>query len=175
MSSKRKTPARRKTSPAPSEKPIAATPVSPSVVETASPISAPVLVGAPSEPVATTLSAAKPEATAPAAKPAAATAPAAKPEPATAPAAKPEPATAPAGKPALVGLPAMKFSARSEPERAAAPRPAPAFPRISHDERHRLIAKVAYGYAEKAGFRNNPVEDWLTAEREVDAMLRLAS
>jgi hypothetical protein len=33
-----------------------------------------------------------------------------------------------------------------------------------------------YEYAERAGFQNNPIDDWLKAEREVDARLqRLAS
>lgn len=44
---------------------------------------------------------------------------------------------------------------------------------VSHEERHRMIAKVAYGYAERAGFRSNPMDDWLMAEREVDARLQL--
>ncbi|MGK4002366.1 DUF2934 domain-containing protein [Sorangium sp. So ce1036] len=58
--------------------------------------------------------------------------------------------------------------------RAASLKIAP--PPVSREERHRMIASVAYGYAERAGFRNNPVEDWLRAEREVDARLeRLAS
>lgn len=43
---------------------------------------------------------------------------------------------------------------------------------ISNDERQRLISLAAYYRAQKAGFgRSNPVEDWLVAEREVDAMI----
>ncbi len=57
---------------------------------------------------------------------------------------------------------------------AAAPRVEA--PRLSGEERHRLIAKIAYGFAERAGFANDPVVNWLAAEREVDALLsRLAS
>ncbi|KYF76192.1 hypothetical protein BE11_29035 [Sorangium cellulosum] len=74
--------------------------------------------------------------------------------------------------PAAVEMP----SASAERARVEAPKAAPPPPRPSREERHRLIAKVAYAYAERAGFRNNPVDDWLNAEREVDARLeRLAS
>jgi hypothetical protein len=47
---------------------------------------------------------------------------------------------------------------------------------ITGEERHRMIAKAAYGRAERTGFRSDPIENWLVAEREVDALLaRLAS
>lgn len=43
---------------------------------------------------------------------------------------------------------------------------------ITNDERQRLIALAAYFRAQQAGFgKTNPVEDWLLAEREVDAMI----
>jgi len=43
---------------------------------------------------------------------------------------------------------------------------------ISREERRRLIELVAYRRAERLGFgKTNPVEDWLVAEREIDAML----
>jgi hypothetical protein len=59
-------------------------------------------------------------------------------------------------------------------ERPAPPAPAP--PRISGEERRRMIARAAYGHAERAGFAGDPVRDWLVAEREVDAWLsRMAS
>ncbi|MDC0678969.1 DUF2934 domain-containing protein [Sorangium atrum] len=81
--------------------------------------------------------------------------------------------------PAAVERPsaAVKLAAeRASADAPKAPKAAPPRPRLSREERHGLIAKVAYGYAERAGFRNNPVEDWLNAEREVDARLeRLAS
>ena len=61
----------------------------------------------------------------------------------------------------------------------AAPRPpavAEARPRISGEERRRMIARAAYGHAERSGFAGDPVEDWLVAEREVDAWIsRMAS
>ncbi|WP_170319299.1 DUF2934 domain-containing protein [Polyangium spumosum] len=43
---------------------------------------------------------------------------------------------------------------------------------ISMEERRRLIALAAYRRAETIGFgKTNPLEDWLVAEREIDAML----
>ncbi|AUX46648.1 hypothetical protein SOCE26_081540 [Sorangium cellulosum] len=79
-----------------------------------------------------------------------------------------------------VSAPAAVKMPSPAPARDNSPRPAregaPRIGGLSREERHRLIAKVAYGYAERAGFRTNPVEDWLNAEREVDARLeRLAS
>jgi len=70
---------------------------------------------------------------------------------------------------------------------AIAPRPAPANdaacapseearPSLSSEERHRIIAQIAYAHAERAGFQNDPLQNWLLAEREVDADLaRIAS
>ncbi|KYF99317.1 hypothetical protein BE20_31905 [Sorangium cellulosum] len=95
------------------------------------------------------------------------------PSPLAAPAAATQPASA-VSAPAAVEMPSPAVQLAPERARAEAPKAAP--PRLSREERHRLIAKVAYGYAERAGFRNNPVEDWLNAEREVDARFeRLAS
>lgn len=43
---------------------------------------------------------------------------------------------------------------------------------VSFEERRRLIALAAYYRAQRVGFgKTNPVEDWLLAEREVDAMI----
>lgn len=43
---------------------------------------------------------------------------------------------------------------------------------ISSEERQRLISLAAYYRAQRTGFgKTNPVEDWLLAEREVDAMI----
>jgi hypothetical protein len=43
---------------------------------------------------------------------------------------------------------------------------------ISNEERRRLIALAAYYRAQQVGFgKTNPVDDWLLAEREVDAMM----
>lgn len=75
---------------------------------------------------------------------------------------KSAPAPAPVGKAANDDAPKKK-----------APRPAPA--PLSNEERHRMIAKVAYDYAERSGFGSDPVTNWLTAEREINARLGLAS
>ena len=43
---------------------------------------------------------------------------------------------------------------------------------ISNEERRRLISLAAYDRAQRGGFgKTNPVDDWLLAEREVDAMM----
>jgi len=83
------------------------------------------------------------------------------------------PARAPAPAPMPTPIhaePAPLLTAKREPEESAALRLAPR-PPISGEERHRMIAKVAYGYAERARFGSDPVSDWLAAEREIDAML----
>jgi hypothetical protein len=44
--------------------------------------------------------------------------------------------------------------------------------KIDAEARYRMIAELAYSKAEKRGFENgSPVDDWLAAEREVDATL----
>jgi hypothetical protein len=64
----------------------------------------------------------------------------------------------------------------SAPPAAADARTAARAPGVSGEERRRLIARAAYGHAERSGFAGDPVEDWLVAEREVDAWLsRMAS
>ena len=55
---------------------------------------------------------------------------------------------------------------------AAQSAPATAAPRISPEERHRLIAEAAYYRASRRGFGGGAeVEDWLAAEAEVDGKL----
>jgi hypothetical protein len=45
-------------------------------------------------------------------------------------------------------------------------------PRISPEERHRLIAEAAYYRASRRGFGSGTeVEDWLAAEAEIDGKL----
>jgi hypothetical protein len=82
-------------------------------------------------------------------------------------------------------VPAAKADTAKPAEAPAIEQPAmvekaaPAMPakrRITNEERHHMIAKAAYGRAERANFASDPVNDWLTAEREIDAHLaRLAS
>jgi hypothetical protein len=72
-------------------------------------------------------------------------------------------------------------AANTEAKPAEAPKveqavEAPAPRKISGDERHQMIAKAAYRYAERAHFRSDPLHNWLLAEREIDAELaRVAS
>lgn len=61
-------------------------------------------------------------------------------------------------------------SAMEEPE--APPAAASERRPVSMEERRRLIRIAAYHRAERIGFGvTDPVEDWLVAEREIDAML----
>jgi hypothetical protein len=43
---------------------------------------------------------------------------------------------------------------------------------VTAEERFNMIAEAAYFCAERRGFQGgNPVEDWLAAEKEIDAKL----
>ncbi len=44
-------------------------------------------------------------------------------------------------------------------------------PAVTAEERWEMIAQAAYFRAEKGGFSEDPLVDWLEAEREIDAML----
>lgn len=58
--------------------------------------------------------------------------------------------------------------ATSRKSRAKTPRDAG----VSAAQRHQMIAEAAYLRAERRGFTPaDPVEDWLTAEQEIDALL----
>lgn len=65
----------------------------------------------------------------------------------------------------------------ARPKRASAPKtakaaPAPAKAHVSDDMRRAMIAEAAYLRAERRGFApGGEVEDWVAAEREVDALL----
>lgn len=66
---------------------------------------------------------------------------------------------------------------RAEPVKPAAPAPG-ASNRItvSEDARRAMIAEAAYLRAERRGFAaGNEEEDWLAAEAEVDALLRVGN
>jgi hypothetical protein len=44
---------------------------------------------------------------------------------------------------------------------------------VTNDERHQMIQFAAYMKAEKRGFKNgDPTQDWVNAEKEVDAWLK---
>jgi hypothetical protein len=86
--------------------------------------------------------------------------------------------TAPAAPKATSGKPPARArtAAPTEPVLDASPAlqaaAEPASPRISPEERHRLIAETAYYRASQRGFRGGAeVEDWLAAEAEVDNKL----
>jgi hypothetical protein len=69
----------------------------------------------------------------------------------------------------LAVLAASPIAERAEPVAAPLPR------RITREERHHLIARLAYGHAERTGFTTDPIANWLLAEREVDAQITLAA
>jgi len=47
---------------------------------------------------------------------------------------------------------------------------------VAPEERRRLISMAAYYRAQRVGFgKTNPIEDWLLAEREIDAMMGLGA
>lgn len=92
--------------------------------------------------------------------------------------------TAPEVLAVMAASPAPAANAEAKPAEATkapkvveAPAKKAAEPRkISGDERHQMIAKAAYRYAERNGFTSDPLQNWLVAEREIDAELaRLAS
>jgi len=63
-------------------------------------------------------------------------------------------------------------TARPRPRKSAAA--APAHTKLTPEARHALIAQSAYLRAERRGFApGQEVEDWLAAEAEVDALLRV--
>jgi hypothetical protein len=69
-------------------------------------------------------------------------------------------------------------AAKSADKKAAAPRKRrvlpkrTAIPAIRPEERRRLIEAAAYFMAERRGFQGaSPVDDWLQAEREIDALI----
>lgn len=83
-------------------------------------------------------------------------------------AASPAPAANAEAKPAEA--PKVERAVEAPASKGATPR------KISGDERHQMIAKVAYRYAERANFTSDPLHNWLMAEREIDAELaRIAS
>jgi len=61
---------------------------------------------------------------------------------------------------------------KAAPAKKRAPRQATAMPVIEAGERQHLIAVAAYYLAERRGFVDgSPHDDWLLAEREIDAMI----
>lgn len=60
---------------------------------------------------------------------------------------------------------------RRSKKQAEAPRSAGPL-QVTPEERRKMIEEAAYYRAEKAGFTGDPLEHWLAAEKEVDAMLK---
>ena len=66
-----------------------------------------------------------------------------------------------------------KAATDSSAPSAATIKPSPSPVNISAEERWRMVATAAYHRAEKRGFQpGHEVEDWLAAEREIDAVLK---
>jgi len=62
-------------------------------------------------------------------------------------------------------------SAKKEPQALIS---ATALPAVSAEERHAMIARAAYLRSERRGFApGSEAEDWLAAEKEIDARLSL--
>lgn len=77
------------------------------------------------------------------------------------------PAKAPASAPAPAAAPAKT------PAPSPAPAPArPAVTPVTPEERHRMVAEAAYYIALRKGFNSDPRENWLQAEKEIDAKLK---
>jgi hypothetical protein len=75
-----------------------------------------------------------------------------------------------ASNPAEPAADAMRRPVRTRKSAAAAP----ARVRVTPEARYALIAQSAYLRAERRGFApGQEVEDWLAAEAEVDALLRV--
>jgi hypothetical protein len=76
----------------------------------------------------------------------------------------PRPASTPEAAPAR--------AKRAAKPKAPTPAAAPAKPHLSEETRRAMIAESAYLRAERRGFApGGEVEDWMAAEREVDALL----
>jgi len=66
-----------------------------------------------------------------------------------------------------ITAPATTGAAKSTPPEQATPSGA-----VSLEERNRMVAEAAYYKAEHRGFaEGSPLEDWLAAETQIDAML----
>jgi hypothetical protein len=70
--------------------------------------------------------------------------------------------------PAVPAPVAKKAPAPRKPRKSGAP-PVETF--ISDEERYRMIAEAAYFRAESCHFKNDPVRDWIEAERDIAILL----
>jgi hypothetical protein len=80
-------------------------------------------------------------------------------------------AVPPPAAPAAAAIPAASVAPAPLAAAPAAPTAAER-PGVDAGERRTLIARIAYTRAQRAGLgHSDPLQDWLSAEREVDAML----
>ena len=69
-------------------------------------------------------------------------------------------------------FPSVQAAGDVSPAARLATRPAAGRTTITAEARHQMIAEAAYDRAEQGGFQgNDPEQDWLESEREVDAGL----
>lgn len=82
---------------------------------------------------------------------------------------KPVAAKAAAPKKAVaVAAPPKKLAA---PKKPAAKRATVSKSTITPEQRYCMVAEAAYFHAERHGFLGDPVQDWITAEAEIAALL----
>ena len=62
-------------------------------------------------------------------------------------------------------------AAKAAKKPAAAAKKSAAAPKVSPEERQKMIEREAYFIAEKQGFQGDPQAHWLEAVKKVDAML----
>lgn len=62
-------------------------------------------------------------------------------------------------------------TAAAEPRARATAKKAAKAPAVSPEERHKMIEQAAYFRAEKFGWQVDPHENWVAAEKEVEAIL----
>lgn len=85
-------------------------------------------------------------------------------------------AKAAAKKPVAAKAPAPGKAVAAEPKKVAAPRKtaakrAAAKSAVTPEQRYCMIAEAAYFHAERRGFKGDPVQDWVAAEAEIEALL----
>ena len=66
---------------------------------------------------------------------------------------------------------APKKSVADAPKKPAAKRAAIAKVTVTPEQRFCMVAEKAYFHAERHGFLGDPVQDWIKAEAEVEALL----
>lgn len=65
----------------------------------------------------------------------------------------------------------MSANPQTSKEKPSRKKPSPKLANLSPQDRHRMIEENAYLLAEQRGFQSDPLDNWLQAESEVDAVL----